>query len=44
MKKLNKKAIGEANFEHIGKYILWIILTVIMGLAVYLIINNITTI
>jgi hypothetical protein len=40
---LNKKAAGEANLETIGKYILWIAVAVICGIAVYLLINKLTT-
>ena len=44
MIKLNKKAEGEANLETIGKYILWIAVAVIAGIAVYFLIGKLTTI
>lgn len=41
--KLNKKAEGEANLEYIGKYILWIVVAIICGIAAYILINKLTT-
>jgi hypothetical protein len=41
--KLNKKAAGEANLETIGKYILWIAIAVICGIAAYLLMTKLTT-
>lgn len=43
MIKLNKRAEGEANIEKIGKYLIWIILGVVCGIAVYFLLGKLTT-
>jgi hypothetical protein len=41
---INKKGEGEANIEKVGKYLIWIVLAVICGIAIYILLNKLTTI
>lgn len=43
MKTLNKKAEGEALFDKVGKYLLWIAVAVICVIGVYILITKLST-